>query len=432
MSETGSPRCCFEVFTLFPAAIDGFVGAGLLGKAIESGRLAVHTTDFRDFARDRHRTVDDSPFGGGAGMVIKPGPVVDAMEHVERLRGRFHRIVLTPSAPRFDQRVAARLAELPRIGLLCGRYEGIDDRVREHYADECLSLGDFVLGGGEVAALTIIEAVSRLIDGVIGNPESVDEDSFGRHGQVELLEHPHYTRPAEFRGHAVPPVLLGGDHHAIERWRRQQAIARTWSLRPELRPQGGLAAEHPVHLVVPPDALADAAELAEVARAHRVAGLAVLGAPSDALPAWLAATGGRVAVAVFEQARAFRRRVLRGRDGKKGCVVRVAARAEAGAAVRGPALVDQLTPAEGGTLGPIALWLGADLPPGLETHAVYAPTQVTGEVTGEADRTDLTSKTPADPGQRLASAGAIADISPPRSRTAVLANAALTGLRDRG
>ena len=228
----------FEVLTIFPAAIEAFVGAGLMAKAITRELVAVHCTDPREFTTDRHRSVDDAPFGGGAGMVMKPGPVVDALEHVEAARGPMHRILLTPSAPRFDQRAAERLASHDRIALLCGRYEGIDDRVREHWVDECLSIGDFVLNGGEVAAAVIIEAVSRLREGVLGNPESIAGESFASEDWQPgvVLEHPQYTRPAEFRGHAVPPVLLGGDHEAIARWRRRVACLRTWALRPDPAP----------------------------------------------------------------------------------------------------------------------------------------------------------------------------------------------------
>jgi tRNA (guanine-N1)-methyltransferase len=168
----------FEVFTLFPEAISGFLRGGLIGKAAEHGLVTVHCTDYRDYTHDRHRTVDDTPYGGGPGMVMKIEPVVAALEAVTAARGPMHRILLTPSAPRFDQSAARRLATHPRIALLCGRYEGIDDRVREAHVDECLSLGDFVLNGGEVAALAIVEAVARLCEGVLGNPESAARDSF--------------------------------------------------------------------------------------------------------------------------------------------------------------------------------------------------------------------------------------------------------------
>lgn len=231
----------FEVFTLFPAAIAGFLRGGLVGKAVEQGRVAVHCTDYREFTTDRYRTVDDAPYGGGPGMVMKIEPVVAALEHVTAARGPMHRILLTPSGARFDQRAAERLARLPRIGLLCGRYEGIDDRVREHFVDECLSLGDFVLNGGEIAALAIVEAVSRLHEGVLGNPESAARDSFALEDMPEgpggaWLEFPQYTRPPSFRGLGVPEVLLAGDHAEVARWRRVQAWRRTWALRPDLRP----------------------------------------------------------------------------------------------------------------------------------------------------------------------------------------------------
>ncbi|MEX1366723.1 MAG: tRNA (guanosine(37)-N1)-methyltransferase TrmD, partial [Nannocystaceae bacterium] len=410
-------------FTLFPGAVEGFVGAGLLGKAIDQGTVDVRCTDFREFTTDRHRTVDDAPFGGGAGMVIKPGPVVDAMEHVQRERGSFHRVLLTPSAPRFDQRVAARLATLPRIGLLCGRYEGIDDRVREGYVDECLSLGDFVLGGGEVAALVIIEAVSRLAEGVVGNPESVDADSFGREGQLGLLEHPHYTRPARFRGQDVPGVLLGGDHGAIARWRRQAALQRTWALRPELRPSRRLPAEHPVILGVSPEALADAAALVHIARTH-AAELVVVGGDPSALPAWLAATEGRVQLAVIADGRSLRRRLRRAKTAAQPGPPRlVVVHSPSEASALGPPrcespqiLFDSLhgPGPDAPPLGPVVLWLGpGDPPAGFEVDAIYAP-----------NPDDLTP-------QGLASGGAIEDIARPRSRTATLAHAALTGLRDR-
>ncbi len=265
----------FEVFTLFPDAIAGFLRGGLIGKAAQEGLVGVHCTDYRDFATDRHRTVDDAPYGGGPGMVMKIDPVVAALESVAAARGPMHRVLLTPSAPRFDQRAARRLARMPRIALLCGRYEGIDDRVREAYTDECLSLGDFVLNGGEVAALAIIEAVARLCEGVLGNPESAARDSFSapelspetehevEHVASDLspgtsdmshetagawLEFPQYTRPPVFRGLGVPPVLLAGAHAEVARWRAEQAWRRTWALRPDLRPHRRLPAETAVYV----------------------------------------------------------------------------------------------------------------------------------------------------------------------------------------
>jgi tRNA (guanine-N1)-methyltransferase len=236
----------FEIFTLFPDAIAGFLRGGLVGKAVEQGRVAVHCTTYRDHATDRYRTVDDTPYGGGPGMVIKPEPVVAALEAVTAARGPMHRILLTPSAPRFDQHVARRLATLPRIGLLCGRYEGIDDRVREAHVDECLSLGDFVLNGGEIAALAILEAVARLCEGVLGNPESAAQDSFA---DDAWLECPQYTRPPNFRGRSVPAVLQAGNHADVARWRAEQAWARTWTLRPDLRPHRSLPDDASVYLL---------------------------------------------------------------------------------------------------------------------------------------------------------------------------------------
>jgi tRNA (guanine-N1)-methyltransferase len=252
----------FEVFTLFPDAIAGFLRGGLIGKAAQQGLVTVHCTDYRDFTSDRHRTVDDAPYGGGPGMVMKIEPVVAALESVAAARGPMHRVLLTPSGPRFDQRAARRLAQMPRIALLCGRYEGIDDRVREAHSDECLSLGDFVLNGGEVAALAIIEAVARLCEGVLGNPESAAHDSFSapdsdlssKTGAGESpgawLECPQYTRPPEFRGLAVPATLLAGAHAEVDRWRAIQAWRRTWALRPDLRPSRQLPATTAIYLAL--------------------------------------------------------------------------------------------------------------------------------------------------------------------------------------
>ena len=263
----------FEVFTLFPDAIAGFLRGGLIGKAAQQGLVTVHCTDYRDFTRDRHRTVDDAPYGGGPGMVMKIEPVVAALEAVAATRGPMHRVLLTPSGPRFDQRAARRLARMPRIALLCGRYEGIDDRVREAHTDECLSLGDFVLNGGEVAALAIIEAVSRLCEGVLGNPESAAHDSFSgpdndlssetgtRAVTGDWLEFPQYTRPPEFRGLGVPAPLLAGAHAEVDRWRAIEAWRRTWALRPDLRPSRGLPGTTAIHVAFTTEAISSAPEI---------------------------------------------------------------------------------------------------------------------------------------------------------------------------
>lgn len=259
----------FEIFTLFPDAIAGFLRGGLVGKAVEQGRVAVHCTDFRAYATDRYGTVDDAPYGGGPGVVIKPEPVVAALEAVTAARGPMHRILLTPTAPRFEQRVARRLATYPRIALLCGRYEGIDDRVREGHVDECLSLGDFVLNGGEIAALAILESVARLCEGVLGNPESAAQDSFSGDAHA-WLECPQYTRPPDFRGRVVPSVLLAGNHADVARWRAEQAWARTWALRPDLRPSRRLPADAAIYALVEPvpaDSSARAANIKLVALA---------------------------------------------------------------------------------------------------------------------------------------------------------------------
>ena len=227
-----------DVFTIFPAMVDHFADQALLGKAQESGRLDVRTHDLRSMATDVHRSVDDAPFGGGAGMVLMPEPIFAAVEELDPPRPLFY---LGPAGRRFDQRVAEELAASPGgFSLLCGRYEGVDERVREHLCDDELSLGDVVLAGGEVAAMVVIEAVGRLVPGVMGNDSSADDESFA-HG---LLEYPHYTRAATFRGWDVPAVLRSGDHGRVARWRRSQALRRTISRRPDLMAaRGGLSAE---------------------------------------------------------------------------------------------------------------------------------------------------------------------------------------------
>jgi tRNA (guanine37-N1)-methyltransferase len=303
----------FEVLTLFPEVVEGFVSAGLVGKARSRGLVEVHSTDIRDFCTDRHRTADDTPFGGGPGMVMKIEPIVAALEAVEGQRGSMHRILLTPAAPRFDQRVADRLAKLSRIGLVCGRYEGVDDRVRTHFVDECLSLGDFVLGGGEVAALAIIEAVARLCEGVLGNPESVQSESFAPRRDGVLLEHPQYTRPASFRDVDVPSVLLSGNHAEIARWREVEARRRTCTIRPDLRPPPELPQGFPVYLALSAECEAAVLEaVAGVARDHTVTGLIAVGpgAEACAIP-WARAIGGRVQVAAFSGLDSLRRRLAR-------------------------------------------------------------------------------------------------------------------------
>jgi len=226
-----------HVFTALPRILDAPLSASLLGRARERGLVDLAVHDLRDHTTDRHRSVDDSPFGGGAGMVLSPEPVFRAVEVVRPPRPLF---LLDPGGRRFDQPMAAELAAGPGFSLLCGRYEGVDERVRRHLVDGELSIGDFVLAGGEAAAFVVIEAVTRLVPGVMGNDASAGEESF-----VDgLLEHPHFTRPAEFRGWVVPEVLRSGDHGRVARWRRAASLARTVARRPDLiAARGGLSAE---------------------------------------------------------------------------------------------------------------------------------------------------------------------------------------------
>ncbi len=242
------PALRIDVFTLFPEVISHYADASILGRAQARGHLDLRTHDVRDAAQDPHRSVDDAPFGGGAGMVLGPGPVFGAVEEAAGSTDGMPRplVLLSPSGRRFDQQVAKEYAVAPGFSLLCGRYEGVDQRVADHLVDEELSVGDFVLAGGELAALVVVEAVVRLVPGVLGNDQSADDESFS----AGLLEYPHYTRPAEFRGWEVPDTLLSGDHARVDRWRRAQAIIRTMQRRPDLiAERGGLTTEE-VHLLV--------------------------------------------------------------------------------------------------------------------------------------------------------------------------------------
>jgi tRNA (guanine37-N1)-methyltransferase len=225
-----------DVFTIFPSLVDTFCSESLLGKTRRSGALDLRCHDPREHTTDVHRTVDDAPFGGGAGMLMRPEPLFASVEAVNPPRPLF---LLGPGGRRFDQSVAAELAVGDGFSLLCGRYEGVDHRVREHLVDGELSVGDVVLSGGEVAACLVIEAVARLLPGAMGNEVSPVTESFGDAG---LLEEPQYTRPADFRGWVVPEVLRSGDHARIERWRRSQALHRTITARPDLiEARGGLS-----------------------------------------------------------------------------------------------------------------------------------------------------------------------------------------------
>jgi tRNA (guanine37-N1)-methyltransferase len=224
-----------DVFTIFPGMVEQFAGQSLLGRARSAGALDVRVHDLRSCATDPHRSVDDAPFGGGAGVVLMPEPLFAAVEAVDPPRPLLY---LGPAGRRFDQAAAAELAAGDGFSLLCGRYEGVDERVREHLCDGELSVGDVVLAGGEVAAMLVVEAVGRLVPGVMGNDTSADDESFSD----GLLEYPHYTRPAEFRGWAVPDILRSGDHGRIARWRRAQALRRTLDRRPDLvAARGGLS-----------------------------------------------------------------------------------------------------------------------------------------------------------------------------------------------
>jgi tRNA (guanine37-N1)-methyltransferase len=224
-----------DVFTIFPGMVEHFADQSLLGKARRAGTLDVRVHDLRSCATDPHRSVDDAPFGGGAGMVLMPEPIFAAVEAVAPPRPLYY---LSPAGRPLTQAVARELADLDGFSLLCGRYEGVDERVREHLVDGELSVGDVVLAGGEVAAMVVLEAVGRLVPGVMGNLTSADDESFSD----GLLEYPHYTRPASLRGWDVPDVLRSGDHGKVARWRRAQALARTLRHRPDLvTARGGLS-----------------------------------------------------------------------------------------------------------------------------------------------------------------------------------------------
>jgi tRNA (guanine37-N1)-methyltransferase len=246
----------FDVVTIFPGLFAGMFEQGVVKRAIQGGLLSVALHDLRDFTHDRHRTVDDRPFGGGEGMVLKPEPLVAAVEHLglaakpERAPAQETVVLLSAQGKKFSQATARSLAHCARVVLLCGRYEGVDERVVDLVADQELSIGDYVLSGGELAAAVVIDATMRLLPGVLGNDASSEYESFGEadqllparqadglrstHGAGGLLDYPHYTRPAEFRGLAVPEVLSSGNHDQIRRWRREQALTKTLRNRPDL------------------------------------------------------------------------------------------------------------------------------------------------------------------------------------------------------
>jgi tRNA (guanine37-N1)-methyltransferase len=227
----------FDIVTIFPQMIDAGLAEGVVARGRARGLIDIAVHDLREFTTDRHRSVDDVPYGGGPGMVMKPEPLTKAVDRIRETRGAPDVVIVTsPQGRRFSQSEAARLSGLSHIALLCGRYEGMDERVLALVGAEELSIGDYVLSGGELPALVVVDAVSRLVPGVVGDEQSVEEDSFSR----GLLDYPHYTRPAEFAGLKVPDVLLSGHHAEVRRWRKKAALARTLARRPELLDQAAL------------------------------------------------------------------------------------------------------------------------------------------------------------------------------------------------
>jgi len=229
----------FDVFTLLPEVFPTYLESSILKRAAQKGLINVRIHNIRDYTHDKHHTTDDTPYGGGGGMVMKPEPVFESIETILGLNtppsslkpaSSTPIILLTPQGRVFNQHIAEELSQYERIAMLCGRYEGVDERIREHLVTDEISIGDYVLTGGELPAMMIIDAVSRLIPGVLGDPTGAEDDSHS----MGLLEYPHYTKPSEFRGWKVPDVLLSGDHAKIEKWRREQALLRTYNKRPDM------------------------------------------------------------------------------------------------------------------------------------------------------------------------------------------------------
>lgn len=227
----------FDVFSLLPETLRPYLNASILEKAAARGLIEVHLHNIRDYTHDRHHTTDDTPYGGGGGMVMKPEPVFEAVETVLGSPPPCPVILLTPQGRLFDQKIASELASHPQIALISGRYEGFDERIRQHLATDEISIGDYVLTGGELPALIVIDALSRLVPGVLGDPTGAEDDSHAS----GLLEYPHYTRPPEFRGWKVPEVLLSGDHAKVDAWRREQSLRRTLAKRPDMLAKAGLS-----------------------------------------------------------------------------------------------------------------------------------------------------------------------------------------------
>lgn len=229
----------FDILTLFPDLFSPFLQEGILGRAVKKGLVEIRRTNIRSFARGAHKVTDDRPYGGGNGMVMKPGPIYRALESIDRTDKRSLVLLLTPQGKTFQQAMARELSRQDQLVLICGRYEGVDERIRSDCIDMELSTGDYILSGGEIGAMVVIDAVSRLVPGVLGGERSSVEDSF----EDGLLEYPHYTRPRLFKGKEVPPVLLSGDHEKIRLWRRTQSLKRTLERRPDLLKRGGLREE---------------------------------------------------------------------------------------------------------------------------------------------------------------------------------------------
>ncbi|MBN1105793.1 MAG: tRNA (guanosine(37)-N1)-methyltransferase TrmD [Deltaproteobacteria bacterium] len=228
-----------DILTLFPDLFSSFLKESILGRAVQKGLVDIRLTNIRSFARGPHHVTDDRPYGGGDGMVMKPGPIYRALQSLERVGGRSLVVLLTPQGRAFEQSIAWELSGFDQLILICGRYEGVDERIRTSCVDLDLSIGDYVLSGGELAAMVVVDAVSRLVPGVLGGTRSNLEDSF----EDGLLEYPHYTRPRVFQDQEVPPVLLSGDHERIRRWRRTQSIRRTLERRPDLLMRANLKEE---------------------------------------------------------------------------------------------------------------------------------------------------------------------------------------------
>lgn len=228
----------FDILTLFPEMFRSPLEGSIIGKAREEGKITINLFNIRDYAEGKHRVTDDYPYGGGKGMIMKPEPIIRGIEAIQAGDSQARVVLMTPQGTPLRQEVVKRLARLAHLVLICGRYEGIDERVRE-VVDEEISIGDYILTGGELAALVLVDAVARLIPGVLGNEGAGEDDSFSK----GLLEYPQYTRPRKFAGREVPEVLLSGNHQTIERWRRKEALRRTWERRPDLISRAGLSDE---------------------------------------------------------------------------------------------------------------------------------------------------------------------------------------------